>query len=73
MFGGPWEITCKKDYHPHDSIPDYAAFKAGNNYRVKDKFPDEHGDIKHGIWEISNGSSIVDVSYAERKEYFVLN
>lgn len=71
MFGGIWEITCKKDFHPYETLPDFVAFKAGNTYRVKDKFPDEHGDTEKGDWEISNGSSLFNVTYAERLEYFL--
>lgn len=70
MFGGIWEITCIKDYKPYDSLPDLIAFESGKTYRVKDKFPDEHGDIEKGVWEVSNGASLFDLDYNTRKEYF---
>lgn len=70
MFSGVWQVKCKKDFCPFESLPHYVAFKAGNIYRVKDKFPDEHNNVENGEWEISNGSSLFQVSAADRKEYF---
>lgn len=50
MFSGVWQVKCKKDFCPFESLPHYVAFKAGNIYRVKDKFPDEHNNVENGEW-----------------------
>ena len=67
MFEGPWNLKCIKTFTIHGLY----TFKEGCTYRVKDKFPDDNGNIDKGIWEIVNSGSLFNIGYDVRIKHFV--
>ena len=63
---GVWELHCSRDY-----TDGYHNFRAGETYKVKDKFPGVDGELESGIWEVKDGKGgLVNISRECREKYF---
>ena len=66
MYSESWNLKCIKSFSMS-----FWTFKEGCEYRVKDKFPDDTGDVEKGVWEVCNSGSLFNIDYTVRKKYFI--